>query len=260
MRNGTDRDAPKPVEPPTGPLEIYSYDPKSGRATLVEACGEDIARGEKVLRRLEGPACRARGGVVIGVKYGTAPTLIASMKAAVMTAYITAKTASPRTPEPVKARAAVERIEDESPTAPIHTDVEPAAPSTTDHDEEPMTTQADLCGRCKKHLAAGITPTTPKGTEAWCAHCRRIESARRNGNRIGGDRVSQSAKAAKKPTRKLAPKAAAVEASQSADPMAPLRAALDALVSRGGVDEERVREIARTIVREELRALLVRPS
>ena len=39
-----------------------------------------------------------------------------------------------------------------------------------------------------------------------------------------------------------------------------LRAALDALVSRGGVDEERVREIARAIVREELRALLVRPS
>ena len=80
MRSGTDRDAPQPIEPPTGTLEVYTYDPKTGRATLVESCGEDIARAEKVLRRLDGPACRARGGVVIGVRYGTQPSLVAPVK------------------------------------------------------------------------------------------------------------------------------------------------------------------------------------
>jgi len=63
---------------------------------------------------------------------------------------------------------------------------------------------------------------------------------------------SKPLQSAKKPARKPA-KAAPSPAAD--DPMAPLREALDALVS-GGVDEARVREI----VREELRALLVRPS
>lgn len=285
MRNGTDRDAPKLIEPPTGPLEIYAYDPKSGRATLVEACGEDIARGEKVLRRLDGPACRARGGVVIGVKYGTAPTLIGPMKAAVMVAHVAAKTASPRKTEPVKARVAVERleievVEDESPTAPTNTDVEPAAPSTTTDHEEPMTTDETPC--CDAHECedprAGVRADTKPELAGFCRHHRKVAvdrvrdhgisfaevaAALREGRSVEAASSKPARKApaakpskplqsAKKPARKPA-KAAPSPAAD--DPMAPLREALDALVS-GGVDEARVREI----VREELRALLVRPS
>lgn len=186
MRNhATDRDAPKLIEPPTGPLEIYSYDPKSGRALLVEACGEDIARAEKVLRRLDGPACRARGGVVIGVRYGTAPSQIGPMKAAVMVAHVAAKTASPRKSEPAKARVAVERteievVEDEPSTMPTNTDVEPSAPSTTtDHDEDTVTAKtANNCTRCSKYPIAGITATTRPDETTWCAHCRRTSSMR----------------------------------------------------------------------------------
>lgn len=243
MRNGTDRDAPKPIEPPTGAIEVYTYDPKTARATLHLACGDDVGRAVTAMRKADGIACYARGGVVCGVKYGTPPSLVAPMKAAVSVAWL-ART-------PVAARAAVE-----PPTKPTNADVEPAASSATPTDEEPMTTEAKTCERCKKHPAGGITRTTPKGTETWCAHCRRIESTRRN--RIAGERVSQSAKASQsaKPTRKPAPKAVEPEAPQSGDPMAPLRAALDRLVARGGVDEGRVR----AIVREELLALLVRPS
>lgn len=256
MRNHpTDRDAPKPIEPPTGPLEIYSYDPKSGRATLVEACSEDIARAEKVLRRLDGPACRARGGVVIGVKYGTPPSLVAPMKAAVKAAHT--DRSNDRTHALAPDGAVVESDDTER-----LTDVEPKAPSThADHDEETMTEPADACERCEKYPVAGVTKSTPKGTETWCTHCRRVESARRAGHKIGGDRASkpsktpQSKKTAKRPPRKAAKVSPGTAAPQSDDPMAPLREALDALVS-GGVSEARVREI----VREELRALLVRPS
>ena len=44
MRSGTDRDAPQPIEPPTGALEVYTYDPKTGRAALHLACGDDTGR------------------------------------------------------------------------------------------------------------------------------------------------------------------------------------------------------------------------
>lgn len=155
MRSGTDRDAPQPIEPPTGTLEVYTYDPKTGRATLVESCGEDIARAEKVLRRLDGPACRARGGVVIGVRYGTQPSLVEPMKAAVMVAYAARKPA---------------------PEAP-HTDVEPKALSiTTDHDEEPMTTDETPC--CDAHECedprAGVRADTKPELAGFCRHHRKV--------------------------------------------------------------------------------------
>mgnify|MGYP000878845284 CR=1 FL=1 len=91
MRNHpTDRDAPKPIEPPTGALEVYTYDPKTGIAELRLACGDDAGRAIRAvtaMRRAEGIACYARGGVVCGVKYGTPPSLVAPMKAAVKAAH-----------------------------------------------------------------------------------------------------------------------------------------------------------------------------
>ena len=273
MRSGTDRDAPQPIEPPTGALEVYSYDPKTGRATLAESCGEDIARAEKTLRRLDGPACRARGGVVIGVKYGTAPSLIGPMKAAVMVTHIAAKTASPRKAEPVKARVAVERIEievveDELPTAPTNTDVEPKVPSTTSNDEEPMTT--DETPRCEGHDCEeprGVVRTDTKPElEGFCPRHRKIAVDRARSSGVSLKEAAASLregraveevppKAARKtPTAKSsrASKPASVKAPKSApkrsnDPGDVLFEALRDL--RGDqLTEERVREI----VREEL--------
>ena len=254
MRNHpTDRDAPKPIEPPTGALEVYTYDPKTGRAALHLACGDDAGRAVTAMRKAEGIACYARGGVVCGVKYGTPPSLVAPMKAAVKAAH--ADRSNDRTHALAPDGAVVEADDTER-----LTDVEPKAPSThADHDEETMTEAADACERCEKHPVAGVTKTTPKGTETWCTHCRRVESAKRNSSAIGGDRRSkapQSAKPAKKQPRRPAPKSVPPAVPQSDDPMAPLREALDALVS-GGVSEARVREIVREELRPALRSLAV---
>lgn len=258
MRSGTDRDAPQPIEPPTGTLEVYTYDPKTGRATLVESCGEDIARAEKVLRRLDGPACRARGGVVIGVRYGTQPSLVAPMKAAVMVAY------------------AARKLAHEAP----HTDVEPKAPSTTSNDEEPMTT--DETPRCEGHDCeeprGGVRTDTKPELEGFCPRHRKIavDRARSSGVSLKeaavalregraveaapskSSKTPKSKKTAKKPPRKAAKVSPETAAPQSNDPMAPLREALDALVSNrsNSVSEDDVRRIFREMMAD----LLVRPS
>ena len=273
MRNGTDRDAPQPIEPPTGAFEVYTYDPKTGRAELVEACGEDVARADKAMRRAAGHACRARGGVVCGVKYGTPPSLLTAMKAAVKAAY--ADRANDRTHALAPDGAVVEADDTER-----LTDVEPAAPSATSNDEEPMKTEETPCcdARECEDPRAGVRADTKPELAGFCRHHRKVAvdrvrdhgisfaevaAALREGRSVEAASSKPARKApaakhtkplqsAKKPARKPA-KAAPSPAAD--DPMASLREALDALVS-GGVDEARVREI----VREELRALLVRPS
>jgi hypothetical protein len=130
--------------------------------------------------------------------------------------------------EPSKRRALprqtpAEPMPERTPTAPV---VEPVAPIVATPTETPVelvhamdlpaealrpvvgdkiergsmvTLADDLCARCHRHVIAGVTPTTPKGTETWCAHCRRVESARRAGHTVGGGRkTSEPAKLAPK--------------------------------------------------------------
>lgn len=239
--------APTPIAPPVGDdLRVYVFDPAAGTVELVESCGDDGARASKVMRKTEGSTCYARGAVVCSFKSTTPPSHHARMKAAVA-AWWAARPTLRREPRAAEVTRAL-----------TPADVEPAAPSgTTDPDEEPMTEKTN-CGKCHRHPVAGVTKTTPEGTETWCAHCRRIESARRRGSSVGGDHRSASSKKVPRKSAARTPAAPARTApapAAPADPMAPLREALDALVS-GGVSEVRVREI----VREELRALLTRPA
>ena len=46
-------------------------------------------------------------------------------------------------------------------------------------EKEPMPKPAN-CSKCSKHPVDAITKHTPSGTEGWCRHCRRMESAARS--------------------------------------------------------------------------------
>lgn len=82
-------------------------------------------------------------------------------------------------------------VEPEAPTA-APTPPEPPAPPPQPQE----TTVSKLCTRCQKHPIDATTDATPSGTEEWCRHCRRLESARRAGHPVGGAGAT-AAKAAK---------------------------------------------------------------
>jgi len=61
MRNDpVARDAPKPITPPSGDVEVYVYDPTKKVAERTLWCGDDIGRADDVTERL------ARMGVESG--------------------------------------------------------------------------------------------------------------------------------------------------------------------------------------------------
>lgn len=64
-------------------------------------------------------------------------------------------------------------------------------PVTGDKIERGTMVSASMCSKCSKHPVSGITRRTHPGTELWCAHCRRLDSAARNGNRVGGGRKTE---------------------------------------------------------------------
>jgi len=138
------------VDPPTGAYEVYTYDRKSGTATLHLACGDDHGRAALAMRKAPGTACIARGGVVTSLASGTPANLVAGLKAAVKVAHASSATsAAPAvTTRPVEPPAA--------PVAPTTTatTATPATPA-----EEPMTTTPESvkCPRpdCDEPSAGG---------------------------------------------------------------------------------------------------------
>ena len=129
------------IDPPTGAFEVYTYDRKSGTATLHLACGDDHGRAALAMRKAPGTACIARGGVVTSLASGTPANLVAGLKAAVKVAHASSATsaAPAATPRPVEPPAAL---------------VAPTTPA-----EEPMTTTPESvkCPRpdCDEPSAGG---------------------------------------------------------------------------------------------------------
>jgi hypothetical protein len=190
------------IDPPTGAYEVYTYDRKSGTATLHLACGDDHGRAALAMRKAPGTACIARGGVVTSLASGTPANLVAGLKAAVKVAHASSATsaAPAATPRPV-----------EPPAAPV-------APTTTAKPaEEPMPTPAaPSCAKCSKYPVALTTAKTHAGTEQWCAHCRRVDAMRRNGTAFGRH-AKAVAKAVPAP-KASAKKPAAVEVNRPVSP------------------------------------------
>jgi hypothetical protein len=135
------------IDPPTGAYEVYTYDRKSGTATLHLACGDDHGRAALAMRKAPGTACIARGGVVTSLASGTPANLVAGLKAAVKVAHASRTTS---------AAPAVT-------TRPVEPPAAPVAPTTTATTatpaEEPMTTTPESvkCPRpdCDEPSAGG---------------------------------------------------------------------------------------------------------
>jgi hypothetical protein len=134
---------PTHVIAPTGSYDVYTYDRKTGVATLHLACGDDHGRAAIAMRRAPGTACVARGGVVTSLASGTPGNIVAGFKAAVRAAH---------------AGGAAE-----------------AAPAV-----EAPTAAPSKCSKCSLYPVAMCTEKTHAGTETWCAHCRRVDAVRRN--------------------------------------------------------------------------------
>ena len=131
---------PTRIDPPTGAFEVYEFDRATDTARLVGTFGDDNDAAHKAMRtKAGGCACTARGGVVLGVKYGTPTSQIAAMKAAVKAAHAS------NTTRPV-----------EPPAAPV-------APTKTDRAEEPMPEEIPPCEAkgCTDHRAGVRTDTRP---------------------------------------------------------------------------------------------------
>jgi hypothetical protein len=161
------------IDPPTGAYEVYTYDRKSGTATLHLACGDDHGRAALAMRRAPGTACIARGGVVTSLASGTPANLVAGLKAAVKVAHASSATS---------AAPAVT-------TRPVEPPAAPVATTTAKPAEDPMpaktTEAAPSCAKCTRYPVALTTAKTHAGTEEWCAHCRRVDAMRRNGTAFG---------------------------------------------------------------------------
>lgn len=222
------------IDPPTGAYEVYTYDRKSGTATLHLACGDDHGRAALAMRKAPGTACIARGGVVTSLASGTPANLVAGLKAAVKVAHASrATSAAPAvTTRPVEPAAA------------------PVAPTTTAKTaEEPMpakTEAAPSCAKCTRYPVALTTAKTHAGTEEWCAHCRRVDAMRRNGTAFGRHAkavakavpakvAAKTSAAATAPTPKPAPPVAAPAASL-ADGLARVQRHASIVASLGGVE------------------------
>jgi hypothetical protein len=78
---------PTHVIAPTGSYDVYTYDRKTGVATLHLACGDDHGRATLAMRKAPGTACIARGGVVTSLASGTPANIVAGFKAAVRAAH-----------------------------------------------------------------------------------------------------------------------------------------------------------------------------
>jgi hypothetical protein len=127
------------------------------------------------------------------------------------------------------------------------------APKT---DDKATTTPA--CERCCEHPQSAVTHHTPKGTETWCKHCRRVEAMRRNGNSTGRRAKSSRRTATRGPKMKRAgrppkarrtvtkpPCAEAVACEGLPAELVPAARALRVVASLGGID--RAEQIARAV-------------
>jgi hypothetical protein len=104
---------PTHIDPPTGGYDVFTYDHKSGTATLHLACGDDHGRATLAMRKAPGTACIARGGVVTSLASGTPAHLVAGLKAAVKAApkKASAKPAAVVVNHPVSSESSVAVVE-----------------------------------------------------------------------------------------------------------------------------------------------------
>ncbi len=257
MRNDTiERDAPKPITPPSGDVEVYVYDAERDVAERTLWCGEDSGRAATSMRKAQGHACMARGGVVCGVKYGVPARLHDKMKAAVKAAHDAAHAVevthaiSPVTGEVVTGAHDFEGDDEGGAPVPKKRRTPKAKPAIKND---------SLCTNCEQEPRARATYATRPEEITWGARCRKATCERRR--KDAAKLAEAPAKKQKKTSKKVASKAPAKR--RSTDPGEILVEVLAGL--RGDqITEERVTEIVndalssvlgtavREIVREEL--------
>ena len=216
--------APTHITPPTGAFEVYTYDRKSGTATLHLACGDDHGRAALAMRKAPGTACIARGGVVTSLASGTPANLVAGLKAAVKVAYASSATsAAPAiTTRPVEPAAA------------------PVVPTTTAEEHAPVKKRVDtvpVCTKCGQEPRARTTSRTHPGTETYGEKCRKAALDRdRHAAMRDAKRAAKAAGAAPQKPAKKAPPPVAAPAASLADGLARVQRHAAAIARLGGIE------------------------
>jgi hypothetical protein len=252
----TDRDAPRVAEPPTeGDYEVWTYE-KGAVAMVFFDPDRDAAH--KAFRRTKVAAVFVRGNTVLAGNITVTSRLLPTIQRLVIEAKRSPIPAPPSrasapaptvvTPEPERVmQPVVEAIPvaiepDPAPSKAVaETTATPAPPPA--EESMPKTT----CSKCKKHPIDATTKNTPSGTEGWCRHCRRMESAARKGKHLGGgSRAPQKAAAKPAPATKVTAKPGS--SAPAVDDLLALLAREHAVVARlGGIERaERLAEALST--------------
>lgn len=251
----TERDAPRVAEPPTeGDYEVWTYE--KGAVVMV-SCNPDREVAHKAFRRTKVAAVFVRGNTVLAGNITVTSKLLPVIQRLVIEAKRSPIPAPPsRAPAPVVVTPEPERATPPAVEAmPVAIDPEPASSkAVVETTATPAPTPAEesmskppTCSKCKKHPTDAVTKNTPPGTEDWCRHCRRMESAVRNGKHLGGG-VRAPQKVAAKPAPATKVTAKPDSTAPAVDDLLALLAREHAVVARlGGIERaERLAEALST--------------
>lgn len=258
--HATERDASRVAHVPAEG-DFVAYEVVSGTLRVLARSADREAVARAVDRSKGHPALLTRAGVLLrGTNLPDTRTL-EHLRAEVLRLHQSPATrrdegAAPRTTPPPATPAAPRAVR-----SPRTTPTETTMPKTT-KSEAPKTddtaTTPKLCEKCGEHPQSAVTHHTPKGTETWCKHCRRVEAMRRNGNSTGrrakssrraatrGSQVKREARPAKaRRTVTKPPCAEAVACEGLPAELVPAARALRVVASLGGID--RAEQIARAV-------------